>query len=74
MTVIATPVYSKYKGTYLGGNIKYMIEITGAAGATEVIPIHPQDYELKVFRDFTLTRESLESKEALERLLPTAIG
>jgi hypothetical protein len=69
MIVIAKPVISIYKGTNLGGNIKYVIEIIGSSGATEIIPVLPQDYEIKVFRNFRLTRESLESKEALERLL-----
>jgi hypothetical protein len=68
-TAVALPVYATYGGKYVGGNIKYVIEIIGVASAPEIILIHPGDYEIKVFRNFALSRQSLESKESLEQLL-----
>lgn len=68
-TAIVRPVQSTYKEVGLGGNVKYVIEFIGEDNKEEIVPIHPRDYEIKKFRNFTLTRESLESKEALEQLL-----
>jgi len=73
MTAIVRPVHSTYKEKYLGGNIKYVVEFTDDNGNEEIVPVHPRDYELKIFRNFNLTKESLESKEALEQLLQAQI-
>lgn len=69
MTAVIRPVQSTYKDTGLGGNIKYVIEIIGNNDQEEIIPVHPRDFEIKKFRNFNLTRQSLESKEALEQFL-----
>lgn len=69
MTAIIMPVYSVHKGVFLGSNIKFVIEFVSSKGEEEIVPIHARDYEVKVFRNFRLTPESLESKEALEALL-----
>jgi hypothetical protein len=66
---VIRPIYSTHKDKYLGGNIAYVVEFVGREGGEEIVPIHPKDYELKVFRDFSLTKDSLSSKEALEQLL-----
>lgn len=69
MAATVTPVRSTYKEKALGSNVKYIVEIIIDDGHEEIIPIHPRDYELQVFRSFGLTPESLENKEALERYL-----
>jgi hypothetical protein len=68
-TGIIKPVQSTFKDVYIGGNIAYVIEIVGAEGHEEIIPIHPKDYELKIFRNFSLTQEALASKTSLEEFL-----
>lgn len=69
LTAVIRPVYSTYKDTYLGGNIAYVVELVGQEGEEQIVPIHPRDYELQIFRNFTITKDSLSSKEALEQLL-----
>lgn len=66
---LVRPIPSKYKGQYLGSNIKYVIEFLDAGGKEQIVSIHPQDYELRKFNGFQLTKASLESKEALESFL-----
>lgn len=69
MTAVVRPVQSQFKEIGIGGNIKYVLEIMGENNKEEIIPIHPGDYQIKKFRDFNLTKEALESKEALELFL-----
>lgn len=69
MTAIVRPVTSTFKDIGLGGNIKYILEIIGENDKDEIIPIHPNDYQIMKFRHFNLTKESLESKETLEQFI-----
>jgi hypothetical protein len=66
MTAIAYPVRSSHKGKDIGGNIKYVVEFIPEKGEEEIVLIHPRDYQLKKFRGFSLTQESLSSKKALK--------
>lgn len=69
MTAIVRPVQAMYKDKYIGGNVKYVIEFIGDNGQSEIVPIHPNDYQLKMFRKFSLTLESLESLTTLSDYL-----
>jgi len=69
LTAIITPVRSIYKTVPIGGTIKYFIEFTDSGGAEEIVPIHPDDFELKLFKTFQLTKESLETKDSLAAFL-----
>lgn len=69
MTAVIRPVQAKYKDKYIGGNVEYVIEFIGDNGQSEIVPIHPNDYQLKIFRKFSLTRESLESQTTLNDYL-----
>jgi hypothetical protein len=69
LTAILRPIPSRFKSTDLGGNIRYVVEITSIGGATEIVPIGKDDHDIKVFKNFRLTGESLLSKEALELYL-----
>jgi hypothetical protein len=73
LTTVVRPIYLKHKDKYLGGNIAYVVELVGSDGAEIIIPIHPKDYEVRVFSNFSLTTDSLSSKEALEQLLQKQI-
>lgn len=69
MTGIAHPIRSTYKGKAYGSSTIYLVELDQEGGASQVLPIYPRDYEVRRFRRFRLTRESLESKAALESFL-----
>jgi hypothetical protein len=68
-TAIAYPMRLSYKGKSYGSNAVYVVELDLNDGNEQAIPIYSRDYEIRRFRSFTLTRESLESKEALTDLL-----
>jgi len=68
-TAIIRPLRSTYKGKSYGSNAKYIIEFKIENGNDEIVPIYPRDYELRKFKHFSLTKESLESKETLEEYL-----
>jgi hypothetical protein len=74
MTAIVKPVPSKYKDVYLGSNIAYVVEFVAADGTEQIVPIQKRDYEVRIFKNFSLTKESLENKEALEQLLHTQVN
>lgn len=68
-TAVIHPRRATYKGKSYGINAKYLVDIKTENGREEVIPIYPRDYEIKKFRKFRLTKDSLESKDALEAYL-----
>jgi RecG-like helicase len=68
-TAIIRPLRSTYKGKSYGSNAKYIVEFKMENGSEEIVPIYPRDYEVRKFKHFSLTRESLESKEILEEFL-----
>ena len=72
-TGIARPNRLFYKGRSYGSGAKYILTLFDRDLKEEVIPIYPRDYEVKKIRDVSLTRESLESKQALECFLETQI-
>jgi hypothetical protein len=63
-----------YKGNSYGINAKYIVEFKTENGMEEVIAIYPRDYEIKKFRNFRLTKDSLENKEAIEEYLYEQVG
>jgi len=69
MTAIIRPIRSTYKGKAYGGNAKFVVDITTENGKEETLAIYPKDYTIKRFRNFSLSKESLESKGALEIFL-----
>lgn len=69
MTAIVRPVSSTYKGKAIGGTVPYAVEIVSPKGTSEVIAIHKDDFRSQRFKNFRLTKESLESVEALRAFL-----
>lgn len=69
LTGVLQPVPSRYKDIDLGSNIKYVVEVTDPLGKTQIIPIGRNDHDIRVFREFRLTKESLASKAELELFL-----
>ena len=68
-TAIIRPLRSTYKGKSYGSNAKFIVEFKMENRSEEIIPVYPRDYELRKFKRFSLTKESLETKEALEEYL-----
>lgn len=74
LTAVIKPRRATYKGKAYGINTKYIVDIKTENGKEEAIPIYPRDYEIKKFNKFHLTKESLETKEALEEYLYDQVG
>ena len=70
-TGVVRPVRWSFKGRCYGSEAKYIVTFEGNGGKEETVPIYPDDYRIKKFRDFGLTKASLQSKNALERLIQT---
>ncbi|MBU9311655.1 hypothetical protein [Burkholderia multivorans] len=73
MTAVIRPVRSTFDGKDMGANIRFVLEIFGKNGNKESVPIHPHDYRVVKFRNFQLTKGSLESKESLESFIQKTI-
>lgn len=69
MTATIRPVRSTYKTMAIGGRVLYVVDVVPSNGEPEIIPIHPRDYEVKRFRNFRLTKESLATADALKQFL-----
>ena len=67
MTALIHPMRSTYKNKFYGSEVKFIVDIKTEDGKEKTIPIYPRDYEIRRFKKFSLTRESIESKEALEQ-------
>ena len=63
-----------YKGHSYGSEAKFILTLNNADGRDEVIPIYPRDYEIRKFRNFALTREAIESQQALEGFLQEQVA
>jgi hypothetical protein len=72
MTAVIKPVRAKFDDQDLGSNTRYVIEGFHKDGGREVVLVHPEDYRFVKFKKLCLTRESLSSKEALDKLLHEA--
>ena len=68
-TGIIRPLRSTHKGKSYGSNAIYIVEFKWENNREEIVPIYPRDHELRKFTRFNLTKESLESKTALEEYL-----
>lgn len=69
MTAIVRPVRSIYKEVSIGGRVIYVVDFVFSNGKSEIVPIHPRDYEIQCFKNFRLTKESLASAAALKQYL-----
>ncbi|MGX5673997.1 hypothetical protein [Thermomonas fusca] len=69
LTGILRPVPSRYKDTDLGSNIRYVVEVKDPQGKEHIVPVGRGDHDVRVFRNFRLSEESLKSKDNLELFL-----
>ncbi len=73
-TSVVQPMRGIYKGRCYGSEAKYAITFTNEDGEEEVVPVYTGDHDLRKFRCFQLTPESIESKQALEDFLNAQIS
>lgn len=69
MTAIIDPIRTGYKGKKYGANVKFLVVLKDDENKETVIPLHERDYRLKVFVNFRLTEECLNSVENLKIFL-----
>ena len=72
-TGVMRPERWLFKDRCYGSEAIYIITFFDNDDKEEVVPIYPGDHEIRKFRKFSLTKESLESKQALESFLETQI-
>ena len=65
-TAVIRPMRTVLSGRSYGSNVRYVVEFEDEGGEQEVVPLHHNDYRVRKFKEFSLTEESLESKENLE--------
>ena len=63
------PARSTYKGQSYGSNVLYLIEAILEDGTEQIFPVHSRDDEIRRFKNFLFTKESLLSKSSLEAFL-----
>lgn len=67
-TAIIRPSIVRYKEQFIGSNIKFVI-ILKYKDAEQAIQLREDDYQIKIFKDFNFTKESLENKDTLKKYL-----
>ena len=73
-TGVVHPERLPHKGRSYGSEAKFVVTFSDSDGKEEVVPIYPRDYEISKFRNFTLTREALESQQSLEEFLQEQVA
>ncbi|EPA9743986.1 hypothetical protein ACQ9OV_000286 [Cronobacter malonaticus] len=58
-----------YKDEWVGENIKFVVDLIYSSKENKVLKLRPNDYAIKIFKNFDLTKESLENKNSLEEYL-----
>lgn len=68
-TAIIRPTVLMFKDHYVGENIKYILEFVSDNKQEELVLLQPDEFRFNRFKNFRLTKESLETKENLELFL-----
>lgn len=68
-TAVILPMRTTFDGKGYGSEAIYVVAIEHEGGEEEVLPLYPQDHQFRRFRNFKLSRESLESEENLDAFL-----
>ncbi|MBC3419997.1 hypothetical protein [Pseudomonas sp. RW3S2] len=69
LTGIIHTIRVTHNGECIGGNIAFIVDITRKDQTTETIQLMRSDYRLKIFKNFNLTKDCLESKDSLQKYL-----
>lgn len=68
-TAVVQPIRMQFNERAYGGNVRFLVEIISGNKENEVVAICHGDHERLKFKHFKLTKESIESKGALEAYL-----
>lgn len=68
-TAIIRPIRTMFRETAIGSNIKYVVELEHSDGRIQVVPIHPEDVDRKVFKNFSMIAPAMASKDNLTKFL-----
>lgn len=63
------PQWSEYKGLVVGGNVKYIVELSGHGSESQKILLRSDSYRFRMFQKFQLTEDSLASSDSLRDFL-----
>lgn len=69
LTGIIRTIRVTHNNKSIGGNVRFIVDITHKDGHTETIQLMASDYRLVIFKNFSLTKECLQTKESLESFL-----
>jgi hypothetical protein len=69
LTAVIRPRRSTFEGKAYGSGTKYIVRFKSKGRDDEIVLIYARDYEVKKFRTFQLTEQSLTSRDALEAFL-----
>jgi hypothetical protein len=58
-----------HKDRAYGSNVKFLLILKYKNGNEEVVPLHDGDEKIRIFKNFTLTKESLSTKAKLEEYI-----
>lgn len=73
LTGVIRPVRATHNNEDIGGKVKFIVDITNKDGNTETILLDKSDYQLVIFKNFSLTEQCLRSKKLLESFLEEKI-
>lgn len=74
LTTIIYPRYAKYKNHSIGSNIDYILHFNRDQDNEEIVMLRKSDYSLVLFKDFQLTKDSLENAHALKCFLENLLN
>jgi hypothetical protein len=73
-TAVVVPSVLHHKGKTIGSRVKYVADFTFDDGSSSQVQILASDFQTGVFKHFTLSRESLISKQTLSDFLTARIA
>ena len=69
LAAVIRPIRSTLRNRCYGSKVRFIIEFVLGDGAEKIVPIYPWDHGTIRFGNIGLTRESLDSRESLEKFL-----
>ena len=66
---LVSPVRTTYKHKSIGGRIRYVVDMASEDGKDEIVMLREEDWGTQIFRNFILTKESLESPDSITEFL-----
>jgi len=69
MTMIVRARSLRHGNLYVGSNIDYVVDLTTFDGHKQTVQLSKDSWQYRVFKNFILTKESLESKAELDRFI-----